>query len=254
MGNSTAIADPMYGMNRRAAARHPQSAAYGVPSRKSAMPTATPEAPIDDGLHQQVPGDASRRLVERPRRHGDAAITHQPDQPIAQILPFEQHEDHEHRHHAGGGEDVEQTRQMGQERRRRLDDDRDGLFGRGFGLGLLHLAHDLGQRALDLLDRAALAQTAHVRHAVPDIGAVLGQLVGEGHELTQEHPSDAAREAQGEEDDDEDRRRASRPPSVYHVDHRAQQECEQRRRAPPGSGRPDPSRDTPRRARPSRWR
>ena len=59
------------------------------------------------------------------------------------------------------------------------------------------------------------------------MGAVLGKLVGEGHELTQEHPSDAAREAKGEENDDEDGRRAPSAPSVDRVDHRTQQECEQ---------------------------
>ena len=227
MGSSTAIAAPTYGMNRRAAARTPQSAAYGNAQQEERDAQREPEAPIDDGLHQQVPGDASRRLVERPRRHGDAPIAHQPDQPIAQILPLEQHEDHEHRHHTGGGEHVEQPRQPGQERRRRLDDDGNRLGGRGFGLVLLHLAHDLGQGALDLLDRPALAQTAQVRHALPDIGAVLGELVGEGHELAQEHPSDTARKAKGEEDDDEDGRRAPGPPSVYRVDHGAQQEREQ---------------------------
>ena len=72
-----------------------------------------------------------------------------------------------------------------------------------------------------------LLRPAQIRHALPDVGAVLGELVGERHELTKEHPSDAAREAKGEENDDEDGRRAPGPPSVYRVDHRAQQECEQ---------------------------
>ena len=56
---------------------------------------------IDQRLHQQLPADAGSRLVKRLRRHGQLAVPEQPDQPVAQIPAFEQHED-DHRQHEPG--------------------------------------------------------------------------------------------------------------------------------------------------------
>ena len=83
-------------MNRRTAASAAQTSGYVEDVESGAGRDAVEQ--IDHGLHQQLPADARCRLVKRLRRDGQLSVPEQPDQPVAQISPFEQHED-DHRQH-----------------------------------------------------------------------------------------------------------------------------------------------------------
>ena len=68
------------------------------------MPGGDAVDQIDQRLHQQLPADTRSRLIERLRRNGQLAVAEQPNQPIAQIPAFEQHEDHHRQHEPGGSQ------------------------------------------------------------------------------------------------------------------------------------------------------
>ena len=142
-------------------------------------------------------------------------------------MAFEQHEDHEHNDHAGGGQRVEKAGQVGQERRRRRDDHGDRLVGPLPRVDLLHLADDLVERALRLLDRSALAEATQVRDALADVAAIPGQLVGERGGLSHEDPADTADQAERQHHDHQDGEHPARSAPLDRVDHRSQQKRDQ---------------------------
>ena len=79
-------------MNRSAAPSIAQTRAYGTFRKYSPTPTATPYVVLTSGLHQELPADARPGLVERLGRDREPAVAEDPDQPIPQIAPLEQHE------------------------------------------------------------------------------------------------------------------------------------------------------------------
>ena len=81
---------------------------------------------VDHQLHQQVAADPLRGVVHRLGGPGDVAGADQADDPIAQILALEQHEDHEHHHQPGGRDRRDQrsadlAQRLHRRRRRTLD-------------------------------------------------------------------------------------------------------------------------------------
>jgi hypothetical protein len=125
----------MYGMKRRAAA----SAA--------------------ERLHQQLSADTRARLFESPRRDRKVPVADERDDPAAQVLALEQHEDHHRDHEAGGRKWAHRRSQP-----TRKPPQRGLLFGghheRCGGAAarvgpFLEFLLDVTQRLLDFVDRAA---------------------------------------------------------------------------------------------------
>ena len=147
---------------------------------------------IDQRLHQQLPADAGSRLVKRLRRHGQLAVPEQPDQPIAQIPAFEQHEDDHRQHEPGRAQRTDdrteprEARETGHRRRGDHDGPRPGSFAR---VRFAKVGPDVFDRLLQLLDRSPLARAAHVRDLRQDVGAVARKVLGQMVHLPRQTPA-----------------------------------------------------------------
>ena len=73
----------------------------GIGDADQEEPEPHSDSSVDDRLHQQVAADALTGLIERLRRRRQLAEARQPDQPIAQVALFEEHEDDQHQHQPG---------------------------------------------------------------------------------------------------------------------------------------------------------
>ena len=186
------------------------------------------EAAVDDALHEQVAADARSRLVEGLGRGSDPSMADEPDHAIPQRLPLEQHEDHQHGHHAGGGHRLQDARQVDDERGRGLDGDDEWLVApRRRRSRLLDLAHHVGDGLLHLLDRASAAEASDLGDPPADVGLVARQLGGERRELADEQPAAASRRRKGQQRDHQHRGDPTEPSPVERIGNRAQQEREQ---------------------------
>ena len=169
---------------------------------------------IDQRLHQQLPADAGSRLVERLRRDRQLAVPEQPDQPIAQIPAFEQHED-DHRHHEPGRAQLADDRTEPREARETRDllgGDHDGPRDRSFGrLRFSEVGLDVFDRLLQLLDRSPLARAAHVRDLRQDVGAVARKVLGQMVHLPRQTPAGETEDREHQRDHRENGRDAADP-------------------------------------------
>jgi hypothetical protein len=52
-------------------------------------------ANVDRRLGPEIPRDPAAGFVERIGRHGEPALAPKPDEPVSQLLPLQQHEQHE---------------------------------------------------------------------------------------------------------------------------------------------------------------
>jgi hypothetical protein len=115
---------------------------------------------IDQRLHQQLPAETSARLVKRLRRDGQLAVPEQPDQPVAQLTTFEQHED-DHRERETGRSHRTNYRtepREAREPRALVRGDHDGPRGRSSGhIRFSKVGLDVLDRPLQLLDRSPFA-------------------------------------------------------------------------------------------------
>ena len=75
------------------APRNPQSSAYLTPTASSPRPKRTPKVAVDHRLHQQEATDPLARLVDELGGGDDLALARQPDDPVAQLLALQEHED-----------------------------------------------------------------------------------------------------------------------------------------------------------------
>ena len=137
----------------------------------------------------------------------------QTNQPIAQIPPFEQHENHHRQYQPcgpGGADDRTKPREA-REIRDRLRPHDNGPRGPSSGrrARLSKIGLDNLNRVLKLLDRSSLACSADVRDLRKDIDAIGGQVVGQMIHLARETPTGKAENDEHERGRREDSRDAA---------------------------------------------
>ena len=200
--------------------------------------------------------DALAGLIERLRGDRQPASAHEADQPTAEIAVREEHEDHQHDDQAGGGQRLQQRRQLPEDRwclhhhRHRLLRDRGGRrgwpqgrgsggFAAGFwGTGTTHrrwrlfleLFCDLLSGFLELLDDAACAELTQVGDLALEVFPIARQFVGERRELAGDDPANAAQAHKGQHDDEGHGEDPWHAPAVQHGNHRVQHKREQHRK------------------------
>ena len=140
---------------------------------------------VDDSLEKKLTSDARCRLVDGLGRHRQLAVAEQTDQPVAQFLALQQHEQHERHHEARRAEGLDQRSEPGNRRhasRVRIRDDqrlghrsRRSLHGAEVPLNLL-------ERLFDLLNRSPRPHAADVVDLRADVRTIGGKLVAHaGH-------------------------------------------------------------------------
>ena len=78
----------------------PHSAGLGTPIQVKTKTKQRSKARIDQELHQQVPADAARRVVERLRHEVQLAEPDQPQKTVPQVFSLQQHEDRKDEDHS----------------------------------------------------------------------------------------------------------------------------------------------------------
>ena len=201
-------------------------------------------------LHQQIAADPGGGIVEGLRALLEIACPSELDEAVAQVLPLEQHEDHEDDDKAGGGERREQRTDDGLDDLERLglrgfepDGDRllrgaaaeldPGVCGRRV-LRDFSLARDLLAEILDgggdLLDDAAAGRgVLQGADLLGDGGLVGREVVGELNELAADHEGDACDQDEGEGDGNEYRSNPRQPEAPEPVDQRREREAQEDR-------------------------
>lgn len=163
---------------------------------------AGPEARVDDGLREQVAADALGGLVEGARGGGEPAVAGEPDQPVAQVLALDQHEDHEREDRARAAQHLDQGRELPEAGGLGPHHHRDGRVvraGRG-GRVVLEFAGDVGGGGLHATEYPTSAHLPGVRDLGDQVVAIDRHLGREARELHREDPAHSA-EAQDEQAD-----------------------------------------------------
>jgi len=145
----------------------------------------------DERLHQQLPADAPRRLVECFRGRGELSVPNQTDQAVAEIAAFEQHEDDHRRNEARSAQrsnDGPKPRE-GRKPRRRIGSHDNGARHGSFRRFRSQISLDTFQRFLQLFDGAAPARIPHVGDLRSDVGTIAGQVLGEFVYLPRQTPT-----------------------------------------------------------------
>ena len=124
IGNSAAIHGPTYGMIAQHAGREPPQ--RGVRHADEVEPDAdrNTHRGVDDELHQQVAADPCAGIRERFRRDDERRSAREADEPIAQVLAIDEHEDREQQREPDGADGAEQRPEpfgVAEQRRRLLD-------------------------------------------------------------------------------------------------------------------------------------
>ena len=152
-------------------------------------------------------------------------MTDETNQPIAEILPLEQHEQDEHDHEScGTGRLHERTHPAeGREAGQRLARNHDRLRHRAPGSVVdANVLLDLIERGLQPLDGAAAARPAHVPDLLPDVGPVGNKVGAQIARLSQNRPGRETQTGEHERHHDEHRCQAS--DSSLKPDHRRSQD------------------------------
>ena len=178
------------------------------------------EARVHEKQRREIAADAVRSLPQRLGRDVDPPRADEADQPLAQVLPVEEHEDGEHNHRERRADRLhERTHPLGERgkrARRRL-----GHRQRRRRSGRASLSSSLIASAA--LPRAPSSGARNAR-LLADVLAVLGQLRGERKRLARGDVADAADQRAGDRDGDECRRDAPQPPVLEAAYHRREQE------------------------------
>ena len=150
------------------------------------------------GLHQQLPADATSGLVECLRSRGELSVPDQPDQAIPQIAAFEQHEDDHRRDEPGRAQrpdDGPEPREA-QKPRHLVGGHHDGPQHGSFRcLRRVQVSLDARQRFLQFLDRASPARKAHVGNLRSDVGTIAGEVFNQIGPSARSGPSRRDRDA-----------------------------------------------------------
>ena len=201
---------------------------------------------IHDQLHQQISPDPPGGVVQRLGRARQVARSDQADHPIAQIVPLQQHEDHENDDDAGCGEraDKRADHRLDQFARGRLgllhdDGDRLAFLGRDNAILLRGLLGLLLLRLFDLAAKVAqhprgtLEQTSARRRfhegidLALDIGLIGGQARGEVRDLQADDPHEADDQHEGQRHHEEDGRQIGHAQPPQPADRRRQREAQE---------------------------
>ena len=144
-------------------------------------------------------------------------VADEADQPIAQVLPFQEHEQDEDDHEAGGAGRRDERAEPAEAAGRVVRHDHR-LRRRPPGLGRdPHVLLDRLERGLKSLDRPAAARAANVADLFADVGAIGDQIGAEAAHLAGDGPGGQAQRGKHQRDNEQHRRRAADAPlQPYH--------------------------------------
>ena len=131
---------PMKGTKRRTIESMPQSSGIGHADQPQADADRNAVGDVHDQLHQQVAADPLAGVAQRLGRPVQIAGADQPDEPVAQVLPLQQHEHDEDDDDARGRQRLDQ----------RSDDGLQQLQRRRVGLRVIRTGTGSGSAALRL--------------------------------------------------------------------------------------------------------
>ena len=97
-------------MNRRTAAKAPQSTALGHADEVEADRHRNAIAYVHDELHKQIARDSCARVFHCARGGTDVALSNESNKSTAQIFTPKQHEDHEQHHESRLSKGTQQRR------------------------------------------------------------------------------------------------------------------------------------------------
>ena len=91
-GNAAAMIGPMNGTKHQHVTDGvPQSGGFGTPISPRPMPIGTPSTAFNQELHQQVSPNPLRSIAQRLCGSMQIVCAHQANEPVAEILPLQQH-------------------------------------------------------------------------------------------------------------------------------------------------------------------